>query len=413
MRRKKGKGCIYRRPDSPVWWIKYSRNGKSFRESAKTEDEHKAQQKLDKRLAEIMVGTFVGPRMERVRVEQLAETFLRDYRINGRRSLQDVETRWSVHLKPFFGFLRAVDVTSNLVARYVDSRQQESASNATVNRELAALKRMFRLGMQATPPTVQRLPAFPKLRENNIRKGFLEDWQYRKLVEGSELWFRALVSCGRTYGWRVSELLGLRVRQVDLAQRLVRLEPGTTKNSEGREVVMTDAVFTLLSACVIGKTADDHVFTRSNGKPVRDFRTTWENACVRAGVGTTLCAECSSPKKAGERCTQCRTKRCKYDGLIFHDLRRTAARNLRRAGIAEGVIMSIGGWKTRSVFERYAIVNRMDIADAMKKLQSSEKALEQTIVIGHETVTIGSARPASISPDGLHLAHLNGKAPAN
>jgi hypothetical protein len=84
---------------------------------------------------------------------------------------------------------------------------------------------------------------------------------------------------------------------------------------------------------------------------VRDFRNTWENACVRAGVGTVLCAGCGAPKVSGQRCKVCKHKRSKYTGLIFHDLRRTATRNLRRAGIAEGVIMRIGGWKTRSVFE--------------------------------------------------------------
>jgi integrase len=365
--------------------MKYSRNGKCFRESTKTDNEEKAGKMLKKRLAEILTGTFVGPQTERVRVEELAEDLLREYRINGRKSLEDVRTRWTAHLKPFFGVLRAVDVTSNLIARYVDARQQEGASNATVNREMAALKRMFRLGVLATPAKVLRLPAFPKLKENNIRQGFLEDSQYRKVVEGSELWFRTLVECGRTYGWRVSELTGMRVRQADLAQRTIRLEPGTTKNSEGREVVMTDSVYTLLSACVIGKGADDFVFTRKNGSPVHDFRTTWENACVRAGVGTIVCARCSAPKVAGQRCAKCKTKHSKYSGLIFHDLRRTAARNLRRAGIAEGVIMKIGGWKTRSVFERYAIVNRTDIVDAMRKLQQAEKALEPSLVtIGHE-----------------------------
>ena len=83
----------------------------------------------------------------------------------------------------------------------------------------------------------------------------------------------------------------------------------------------------------------------------------------------------------------------------MHDLRRTAARNLRRAEIAEGVIMSIGGWKTRSVFERYAIVSRAGIADAMRKLQSSEKALEQAATrISHESVTFGSTKPADANP---------------
>ncbi len=53
-------------------------------------------------------------------------------------------------------------------------------------------------------------------------------------------------------------------------------------------------------------------------------------------------------------------------------MRRTAARNLRRAGVAEGVIMKIGGWKTRSVFERYAIVAQSDIEDAIQELQTRD-----------------------------------------
>jgi hypothetical protein len=73
--------------------------------------------------------------------------------------------------------------------------------------------------------------------------------------------------------------------------------------------------------------------------------------------------------------------------------------------------MTIGGWKPRSVFEGYAIVNRTDITDAMKKLQLSEKDLEQAVIFGHEIVTIGSARPGSISPNGLLPYHLNGNAP--
>jgi integrase len=139
-----------------------------------------------------------------------------------------VRASWNHHLKPFFSNMRAVDVTSEQLARYVDKRQQEQAANATINRELAALKRMFRLGQQSTPPKIVRAPKFPKLAENNIRKGFLEDGQYRKLIEYcAELWFRSLVECGRTYGWRVSELLTMRVNQVDVAQRVIRLEPGT------------------------------------------------------------------------------------------------------------------------------------------------------------------------------------------
>jgi integrase len=252
-------------------------------------------------------------------------------------------------------------------------RQGDKAKNATINRELALLKRMFRLGMHATPTRVLRVPAFPKLVENNIRKGFLEDSHYTKLVGAfPQLWFRGMVECGRTYGWRVSELKNLRVNQVDLTQRVIRLEPGTTKNGEGGEVVMTNAVHTILRACVDRKDQADYVFTRERGKQVKDFRETWASACKVAGV----------------------------PGLLFHDLRRTAARNLRRAGIAEGVIQRIGGWKTRSVFERYAIVTRTDIADAMRKLEAHERehVTENRHVSGHGDAPAEQvAKPRSIN----------------
>ena len=240
------------------------------------------------------------------------------------------------------------------------------------------------------------MPAFPHLKENNVRKGFLEDEQLHKLIANAELWFRALVECGRTYGWRVSELLNMRVEQVDLVQKVIRLEPGTTKNNDGREVFMTETVRALLTECVRGKSADKQVFTRGNGNPVRDFRVTWERACSRAGIGQTVCGECAEQMDSGKGCPKCKSQRSIYSGLIFHDLRRTAARNLRRAGIPETVIMKIGGWRTRSVFERYAIVSRTDIADAMRKLQQSE----QDHQISHEISHV-----AANSPDGSDVTN--------
>ena len=80
-----------------------------------------------------------------------------------------------------------------------------------------------------------------------------------------------MIEGGRTYGWRVRELKNLRVNQVDLTQRVIRLEPGTTKNGEGREVVMTNAVHARLRACVDCKDQTDYVFTREHGKQVKDF----------------------------------------------------------------------------------------------------------------------------------------------
>jgi integrase len=207
---------------------------------------------------------------------------------------------------------------------------------------------MFNLGRKATPPKVVFAPAFPRLAENNVRQGFLEDAQYEKLLESCpEPWFQTVVELGATYGWRIGELTKLRVNQIELANWIIRLNPGTTKNKEGREVKMTKTVHALLTLCVEGKGPDDYVLTRANRKPVKDFRGAWEKACKDAGV----------------------------PNLLFHDLRRTAARNYRRAGIAEGVIMKIGGWKTRSVFERYAIVAQSDVEDAVAKLEERRNRL--------------------------------------
>jgi integrase len=255
-----------------------------------------------------------------------------------------------------------------MIARYVDARQQEGAANATINRELAALKRMFRLAQQATPPKVVRTPAFPKLTESNARTGFLTDSQRADLAAQCArvgLWLRAMYEISCTYGWRVSEVKGLRVRHVDIGAHTIRLDPGTTKNGQGR-VVTFEAQSTLcelLAACVQGKSADDFVITREDGKPVRDFRDTWAKVCKAAGA----------------------------PALLFHDLRRTAARNLRRAGVAENVIMQIGGWRTRSVFDRYAIITENDISDAVRKLEADRKQREAVAVeiaaISHESVT--------------------------
>lgn len=377
MSRPKGTGCIYQRPDSSVWWIKYSRNGKTFRESAHSDNKRKAERMLKHRLAELETGTFPGLHVERVRVDELAEDFLRDYRINNRKSLDDAEARWKLHLKPFFAEMRAVDLSSGLIARYVDARQQEKAANATINRELAALKRMFRLAQQATPPKVLRTPAFPKLTENNARIGFLTDAQRDTLAAKCAeigLWLRAMYEVGCTYGWRVSEIQTLRVRQVDMEARTVRLDPGTTKNGAGRVVTFEreSILSQLLSACVHGKSTDDFVFTREDGKPVRVFKATWKKVCTRAGV----------------------------PGLLFHDLRRTAARNLRRAGVAENIIMQIGGWRTRSVFDRYAIITENDIVDAVRKLEADRKQREAVAVetaMSHESVTKPTQAPARVA----------------
>jgi integrase len=347
--RPRGTGSVYSIKGSRVWWIKYYRNGVPIRESSGSNKVKAAEKLLRLRIGAISSGTYIPLQVVKTLVSELAEDLVREYRTNGRKSIDDLEARWKLHLEPFFGHLRAIEVSTQLVTSYVDHRQQEGAENATINRELAALKRMFSLARQSTPPKINAAPYIAMLKESNVRTGFLENRQHDKLAAECAkigLWMRAIFEVGVTFGWRHEELLALRVSHINLLVGTIRLEPGTTKNDQGREVSMTLPVKALLSQCVHGKTSDDYVFTRDDGKPVRDFRGAWDAACEAA----------------------------KVPGLLFHDLRRTAARNLRRAGVAEGVIMKIGGWKTRSVFERYAIVSQTDIRDAMTSLQAKQQS---------------------------------------
>lgn len=361
------RGCIYQR--GQTWWIKFSQNGVSHCESSESSDKRVAQRLLDTRLASVTTGEYTG--RTRATVAELAEEMLRDYRTNNKRSIDHAKMRWDSHLKPFLGHLRADQVTSDTVGRYVDSRLTAGASNGSINRELSALRRMFALGNKSTPPKVRFVPSMPKLREANARTGFLEDGQYRKLLEYCpELWFRTIVEVGRTFGWRRTEITGLRVSQIDLMQRTIRLEPGTTKNREGRCVTMTDALYVLTSACVRGKSESDFVFTRPDGSPVISFRGLWKNACISAGC----------------------------PGLLFHDLRRTMARNMLRAGVPEKVIMAVGGWKTRSVFDRYSIIRQDDIALAMEKFQRADKLQNSAAEINFNDNPVTIDVPASVGP---------------
>ena len=145
--------------------------------------------------------------------------------------------------------------------------------------------------------------------------------------------------------------------QVDLLGKTLRLDPGSAKNNQGRVVKLTKETQQLLRACVEGRQPLDFVRNRGSGEWVKDFREGWKIACHELGLG-----QYKVVRKNGKRFRS-------YEGLVFHDLRRSAVRNLIRAGIPEVVAMRITGHKTRSVFDRYNIVSETDLAEAAKRLE--------------------------------------------
>lgn len=342
---RKGAGHVYSR--NGIWWIKFYERGQPHFESSESRRREDAQKLLNKRLAEVEEG--IGAQHGRLRVEELLDDLLEFYRRHRPKSYEDFAIPAVKHLRMYWSNYRVASVTTEKLNAYQDTRKREGAAPATVNHEMALLRRAFRLALKATPRKVNpaTLPCFPMLPENNVRKGFLLPEQYRRLLEVLPLELRPLLVVGYHVGCRRGELLSLRKEQVELGAKQITLYPGTTKNSEGRVLPIYGDMLAVLTDQIEGLQKFPKckwVFHR-NGKRIRSFRESWRLACERAGV----------------------------TGLLFHDLRRSAIRNMRRAGISERIAMAISGHKTREVFDRYDIVDTADLEQAGAKL---EKFLE-------------------------------------
>jgi integrase len=176
-------------------------------------------------------------------------------------------------------------------------------------------------------------------------------------------YFKPVVTFAYYTGWRKEEILSLRWNIVEIEAEEIWLDVGTTKHDEGRVIALDGELLDALKAQegrravkVPGQPTtllSAHVFHR-NGRPLTDIRDVWQAACSAAGLGQMIEVEGKGKKKQ------------KYTGKIFHDFR-PACRDMIRAGIHERVAMDISGHKTRSIFDRYHIVNQNDLKEAARK----------------------------------------------
>jgi integrase len=240
--------------------------------------------------------------------------------------------------------MRAVQLSTDDIKKYAAKRLKAGAKNATINRELENVERALKLARQCDPPKVVREFFIPMLPEHNVRTGFLEDEGYLRLKAALPDYLKPLLVVGYHVGNRLGELLSLRWTEVDFINDQIRLNPGTTKNKKG----CTLPIYGQMKDCLLAQKAGhdakypkcDLVF-HHDGQPIVDLRKAWASACKVAGC----------------------------EGLLFHDLRRSAVRNMRLAGLPENEAMQISGHRTRAMFDRYDIVGTSELKEATVKLE--------------------------------------------
>lgn len=337
----RGDGRIFQRGSR--FWIAYyaPENGgmEEHRESAgKTEGEARKLLRLrlrERGLHESGLRPFQGPHQERITVEELLKNLEREYEVHGRKGLPQLRSHIK-HIRAFFAMDKALAVRPDRLRAYIASRQTEGAAPATINRELEGLQRAFALALDSG--TLAMAPKFPSLPERNARQGFFERGDFQAVLENiGDSDVRDFLEWFYWTGMRPGEIRSLTWACFDRETWTVRLHAKDAKTGFGRAVALEGPLQEIIKRRIAARRFGcDYIFHR-DGKPVGEFRKVWKRACRLAGLA----------------------------GKIPYDLRRTAVRNLIRAGVSERVAMSISGHRTRAVFDRYNIVSEKDLREAM------------------------------------------------
>lgn len=336
--------------------LEYYLDGTMCREASGTTSYTEAVRQLKRRQGEIAQGRRVAPAADRLTFEHLAANLVDDYRAHGRRSLERVEDALA-HLRAMFSGYRARTIDGALVTKYIVDRQTAGAANATVNRELAALKRMYRL---ADEQLGGYCPTIRMLKEDNVRRGFFERPQFDAVLAQMPEALKPAMHTAYMTGWRLrSEVFTRQKHHVDLAAGWLRLEPGETKDGRGRMFPLVPELRAVLERQLAATRAFEQrtgcvvpwLFHRE-GHPVRAFRRPWLRACQQAGVLR-----------------------------LPHDFRRTAVRNLERAGVPRSTAMAMVGHRTESIYRRYAIVDEAMLREGAAKLSLFQRGQQPAPVV--------------------------------
>jgi integrase len=345
-RRPAGSGTVFLPTKvSKTWWIAYRQHGRTVRESSKTTVKGEAEALLRKRVAARDAGA-PPPTSVTLTVEGLGKLAIADQLAHHRKTASHTVYHYRRMARFFGATTPARDIDERRIAAYIALRTDEKAAPGTIDVELSALRRGFILAVEGHH--LERRPRIRLLNVDNARQGFFEPHELAKVLEHLPEHLRPVMEAAYETGWRLkSELLTRQWRHVDLKAGWLRLEPRETKNGKGRMFPLTPALKRVLEAQRAHTTKLEHrlgrvipwVFHRDGHQVVTAWYA-WKNAREAAGM----------------------------PGKLMHDFRRTAVRNLERAGVSRSAAMALVGHLTESMYRRYAIVSERDLIEAGKKL---------------------------------------------
>jgi integrase len=270
--------------------------------------------------------------------DTMARAYLEDYALQRYRTMNTARPRVE-HLRGFLGGWAVETITADAVRRYQLYRRAQGAEAATINRETSALSRMFQLAIRRG--LLERMPLFPnRLEENPPREGFFEHDEYLKVRAHAPASYQDVLDFAYYSGWRRNEILDLTWDEVDLGGGVIRLPARRSKTKTGRMLPISAPLRQVLDRRRRARCPGDQRVFRRDGVTVRAWRYALRDACRKAQV----------PHR------------------LLHNCRRTAARNLIRAGVPERIAMLLTGHKTRAVFDRYNIVNEQELLTAGQRL---------------------------------------------
>jgi integrase len=357
-RSEKGLGTLQQR--GRLWYFRITIDGKEYTHATKTADLEQARLERDRFLRTIRPASSLAPLHETVTVAELVDDYVAVKKDNHQRSADDIERALKVNVlrAEMFQGRVAASITTQDLKNYRELRKAIGRKDATINNELSYLRSAFFYGQKQTPKKVVEVPYFPIVKINNTRLGFIELADYKKILAcmcGSLKLFFVLAYHS---GCRSGELTNLRWDQVKRELGIIQLEPGTTKNDEGRNLpIYGDMAHWLDQQAAIRKAqcpdceyvlfwhqAEVDTFVRRKaGDKLNSFASMWQRAVDQAG----------------------------FPDLIPHDLRRSALRNMNQeVGIPEVQCMKISGHKTAATFLRYNIVSLKGVIEVGKKMDA-------------------------------------------